>query len=437
MRTQVPRLRADFSGGGGGANPALGAVVWNPGAAPDPTGQYVTTWAEVMTSFAESSGAFYVYLDDAGGGPFTIPVGTYNLDSRLSFARPAPAVGQLTVAMADGAVLQDLAGVYRNITLQMNPTAAPAISMTNGRGIEFDLNARLENAGTFAGIEVAAGDTVFLGFYRASRATATGAVIADLGAGSTLDATFQTDSQASVNWVTGAALSTLAYRVDNTFSPVTLGAPPATVTTVHTTPYAPWATVLIAARGNCDPGQLMRGIQRASSSCVSPGQISPSVVRCCLFIPPADITINRMRGWGIAVTTNTFRAALYRYSDLARLTAELPFSTAVNAWFNIDCGAVALSRGVPYFLAVGSDSSAATVALQCCGSALSSGQGPILTAPDSLPGNMAASLGYLDDYCFQFATALGVLPNPANALIAQAVNWGGNMPAIWLDTLDA
>ena len=236
MRTRQ-NLQADF-GGGGGTNPAQGAVVWNPGAAPDPTGQYITTWAEVMTSFAESSGAFYVYLDDAGGGAFNIPAGTYNLDSRLSFARTAPAVGQLTVVMADGAVLQDPAGVYRNITLQMNPTALPAISMTNGRGIEFDLNARLENAGAVPGIAVGAGNTVFLGFYRASRAVATGAAIANLLAGSTLEATLQVDSQASVNWVTGTPSSTLTYRADSSFNAVTLGAPPGTVTTTRTDSYA-------------------------------------------------------------------------------------------------------------------------------------------------------------------------------------------------------
>src|SRR3990167_2020086 len=91
-------------------------VTWNPGAAPDPA-NYLTTWAEVMIYLAESTGEFTVTLDDSGGGAFAIPSGTYNLDSRLRLSRPAPAEGQLTVVAADGAVLQNLAGVYRNITL--------------------------------------------------------------------------------------------------------------------------------------------------------------------------------------------------------------------------------------------------------------------------------------------------------------------------------
>lgn len=222
----------DVTGGGS----AGGSVIWNPGAAPDPS--YATTWAEVMTAFGESSGEFRVSLDSSGGGSFDIPAGTYNLESRLQLSRPAPAEGQLTVALADGAVLQDLAGVYRNITLQTNPTAAPALVLTSGRDIEFDVGAILENAGSYAGLEVAAGETVGLRFYRGSRATATSDVIADLTAATArLNATFYDDSQASTDWVSGVAGTTLDYRVDSSYTDVTLTSPPATVQTTRTDSY--------------------------------------------------------------------------------------------------------------------------------------------------------------------------------------------------------
>jgi hypothetical protein len=209
------------------------AVVWNPGAAPDPA-NYLTTWAEVMIYLTESTGEFTVTLDDSGGGAFAIPSGTYNLDSRLRLSRPAPAEGQLTVVVADGAVLQNLAGVYRNITLQVNPTAAPALELSNGRAIEFDLGAILENAGSYAALEVAAGETVGLSFYRDSRALATSDVIADLTAATaTLNATFRDNSQASTSWVSGIAGTTLDYRVDAAFTEVTLASPPATVGTTQ------------------------------------------------------------------------------------------------------------------------------------------------------------------------------------------------------------
>ena len=208
-------------------------VTWNPGAAPDPA-NYLTTWAEVMIYLAESTGEFTVTLDDSGGGAFANPSGTYNLDSRLRLSRPAPAEGQLTVVAADGAVLQNLAGVYRNITLQVAPTAAPALELSNGRTIEFDLGAILENTGSYAALEVAAGETVGLSFYRDSRALATSDVIADLTAATaTLNATFRDNSQASTDWVSGIAGTALTYRVDAAYTTVTLAAQPATLTTTQ------------------------------------------------------------------------------------------------------------------------------------------------------------------------------------------------------------
>lgn len=221
------------AGGGGG-----GGVTWNPGAPASPN--YVTSWAEVMSRFATSEGEFRVSLDTSGGGAFTIPadVSAYDLESRLQLSRAAPAEGQVTVVVEDGAVLRDLAGVYRNITLQLNPTAAPALELTSGRVIEFDVGAVLQNLGSYAGLEVSAGETVGLQFYRASSAAATSAPIANLiAATAALDTRFQSGSQASTNWVQGTAGTTLTYRADASFASVTLASPPATVTTVKTDNY--------------------------------------------------------------------------------------------------------------------------------------------------------------------------------------------------------
>lgn len=218
-------------GGGGGANPAQGATVWNPGAAP--AEGYVTTWTEVMESFAESTGEFTVFLDDAGGGAFTIPAGTYEADSRLKFARSAPAVGQLTVSLADGAVLRNLAGVYRNITLETNGTATTALPLDTGRAIEFDLGSILDNQGSVPALSIGAGNTARLGFYRGSGALATGDEVATIGAGATLTVDIQASPSSgfSANLWTGTG--TLAYRYDMSFSPPTLASPPTTITTTN------------------------------------------------------------------------------------------------------------------------------------------------------------------------------------------------------------
>lgn len=222
--------RYTMPGGGSAAS-----VVWRPGAAGS---GYVTTWAEVMSAFNSADGEFRVYLDTGGGGAFSIPVGTYALDHRLIFARVAPAESQVVVNAVDGAVLQNLAGVYRNITLRVNPTAAAALTVTSGRAIEFDVGSVLENQGSYAALEVAVGATAGLRFYRGSSALATSDVIVGLlGAGSTLNATFQDSSQASASWVEGAAGSTLNYTVDSSYSSVTLSTPPATVSTTRVDSY--------------------------------------------------------------------------------------------------------------------------------------------------------------------------------------------------------
>lgn len=226
---RIDRAGASTGGGGGG-------VVWNPGGTEAPG--VATTWAQVMEAFAGSPGEFRVSLDTSGGGAFTIPSGTYNLESRLQFLQAAPTESQVTVSLDDGAVLQDLAGVYRNVTLELNPTAAPALTLTDGRAIEFDVGAVLDNQGSYAGLEVGAGESVGLEFYRGSRATATSATLVDLAAATAqLRAVFQGDSQASTNWVSGTAGTTLTYRVDASFATVTLASPPATVTTVKTDNY--------------------------------------------------------------------------------------------------------------------------------------------------------------------------------------------------------
>lgn len=234
MQLQPGRTQADIGGAlGGGAG---GGATWNPGAPDDPA--YATTWDQVMERFAESAGEFRVSLDTSGGGAFTIPAGTYDLESRLQLSRPAPAEGQVTVTMADGAVLRNLAGIYRNITLDMNPTAAPALELDHLRSIEFDLGVILRNSGSYAALEVGAGETVGLEFYRSSQADAASDVIADLTAATaTLNATFNDASQATVNWVSGVAGTTLNYRVDAAYAPVSLASPPATVTTTKTDTY--------------------------------------------------------------------------------------------------------------------------------------------------------------------------------------------------------
>lgn len=412
--------------------------MWRPGAAGV---GYVTTWAEVMTAFNASDGEFRVSLDDGGAGSFDIPAGTYDGESRLQLSRSAPAEGQAVIVMADGAVLQDLAGVYRNITLQMNPTAAPALVLTDGRSIEFDVGSILENAGAVAGLEVAAGESVGLRFYRGSRATATSAPIADLTAATAeLRATFQSNSQASTDWVTGIAGTTLVYSPDNTFARPELGTPPATIT-FDVPPVAyPGAGVVAGCWGNGDPSVLLQQVSGGTVLSPTGYQITTTVVRCVSFTLPFPLLVNRVRGLGAGVSAlNDIQIALYRYSDLARLTAPLAVNgTADGTWISLASSlALQLQANTTYFLAIASRTGSANTHLMGMSPAKNTTSvGRVGVLPSAMPGSLADVAGNVVSQFFQFATVAGALPDPAGALVAMGSWTGGTMPAIWLDSVD-
>jgi hypothetical protein len=195
----------------------------------------------------------------------------------------------------------------------------------------------------------------------------------------------------------------------------------------------PWDGKLISCFNGGDPVHAMRHIQRASNIAPTPTNITASIARCSSFRPDADITVNTIRFYGVGATTNVYTCAIYRYSDLARLTASLTFSTVANTWGVAGSGlGLALSAGVLYFLACSVNTTGTTAGIGALGTTVAATTGQIATAPEALPGNMQMSLGYFYGYRFQFAVTAGAMPNPAAALAAQAA-WTGGMPAFFLD----
>jgi hypothetical protein len=195
----------------------------------------------------------------------------------------------------------------------------------------------------------------------------------------------------------------------------------------------PWDGKLIAAFNGGDPVHVMRHIQRAGNIAPTPTNITVSIARCSSFRLDADLTVNTIRFYGVGATTNIYRCAIYRYSDLARLTAELAFSTVANAWGVAGSSlGMSLSAGVVYFIACSVNATGTTAGIGALGSTIAATTGQIATAPEALPGNLQPSLGYFYGYRFQFAVSTGALPNPAAALVAQAA-WTGGMPCFFLD----
>lgn len=195
----------------------------------------------------------------------------------------------------------------------------------------------------------------------------------------------------------------------------------------------PWAAKLAGCMNRGDPGLLMRQIQCAGNVAATPTNISTSIARCSLFNLPWDMTVNSIRFYGVGATTGVYRCAIYRYSDLARLTSELSFNTSAATWGTAGSSlALSLTAGVDYFIACSVNATGTTAGIGCAGGTVAASTGQIATAPESLPGSMQISLGYLAGYYFQFAVTSGALPSTAASPAAQAA-WTGGMPAFFLD----
>lgn len=203
------------------------------------------------------------------------------------------------------------------------------------------------------------------------------------------------------------------------------------------TPDQAWETKAIATFGANDssPATALLHLQRGGNVAATPTNIGTSVARCSLFRPRRTIVVDAIYQYGVGATTNVYRCAIYRYSDHARLTSEIAFSTAANTWGVVNSGlALTLSAGVLYYVACSVNATGTTAGPACLGGTVAATTGQIATAPDALPNNLAPALGFLDGFFFQFSVTVGALPATAPTPAAQAA-WTGGMPAFFLTSL--
>lgn len=192
-----------------------------------------------------------------------------------------------------------------------------------------------------------------------------------------------------------------------------------------------WADKIIGC-STLDPGEQMLQMQRAGNVAPTPTNITTSIARCAVFIPMHDITVNRVRWYGVGATTAVYRIAIYQFDDLTRLTSEIPLTTGVDTWGSVSVDGLSLTADVPYFIACSVNATGATAGIGAIGGSLGATTGRVNTTPANLPGNMSIGSAYMDTFNFQFAVTSGALPDPAATPAAQAA-WVGGMPAFWLD----
>jgi hypothetical protein len=127
----------------------------------------------------------------------------------------------------------------------------------------------------------------------------------------------------------------------------------------------------------------------------TPTNIGTTVARISYFKLPFDLTVNKIRYFGVGVTTNVYRVAIYKYSDLSRLMAETAFTTASNAWGAIGSGLnITLTAGVDYFLACSVNATGTTAGVAAFSTAGLANTPQRVTLPSAQPGNLDIDSGF-------------------------------------------
>lgn len=197
-----------------------------------------------------------------------------------------------------------------------------------------------------------------------------------------------------------------------------------------------WHGNLYAAFNDCDPKLALKLATMSGSVAATPTNVSVSVARIAYFRPPANITVNKIRFFGVGATTQ-FRIAIYNGATLARLIAAQSVTTAPQAWGSVGSGlGLALTAGQLYFIAVSAVATSTTAGMLCMGPTIADTTGRIGVLPKSWPGGLDLDAGFIDGAFAQFAVTNGVLPDPAATIAAQAA-WTGGFPLLFLDNNDA
>ena len=202
-------------------------------------------------------------------------------------------------------------------------------------------------------------------------------------------------------------------------------------------PGDPWAGAVIACCRDGNPNYALNQMQLAGNVAPTPTNIGSTIARCELFRPAYDITVNRLRWYGVGAVAAIYTAAIYRLSDLARVSEQWTITTAAATWGSAAAASpFTLTAGTPYFVAVSANTTGTTAGIGAIGGTVAAATGQISTTPGALPGNLDVDASEISSYRFQFAVTAGALPATAATLAAQAA-WTGGMPAFFLDNNSA
>jgi hypothetical protein len=198
-----------------------------------------------------------------------------------------------------------------------------------------------------------------------------------------------------------------------------------------------WHGVLYGAYGGCNPQDLLLAATTHGTVAATPTNIGTTVARICYFRPPANITVDKIRFFGVGVVAAIYQCAIYNGDTLARVSAQLSITTASAAWGSTGSDLnLSLTANQLYFIAVSANTTGTTAGLLCIAPTVAATTGLLGVLPKSWPGSLDIDSGYMSGGFAQFAVTAGALPDPAATIAVQAA-WTGGFPMFFLDSSNA
>jgi hypothetical protein len=191
-----------------------------------------------------------------------------------------------------------------------------------------------------------------------------------------------------------------------------------------------WYGKLYSTRSDCNPITQTEHENMLSVAAPTPTNITVSLARCVQFTPPANITVSSIRLFGVGITTNLYKFAIYPVgTSTVKVWDSGTVTTAANTWLNLTTGLpVTLTAGTKYWWCVTAVAIGTVAGFRSEPAPLGTNYWGANAAP--LGGT---SLG-LPVYA-QFAVSTGVFPTNLPTIAAAAYSGGttGTIPAGYLD----
>lgn len=193
----------------------------------------------------------------------------------------------------------------------------------------------------------------------------------------------------------------------------------------------PWEGKIAVAWGDGNPSLLdvLMGFQNTVISVANPTPtaITTTVGRLVMFRLKSELTVNRIRYFGINAVAGIYTAAIYNASTGARVWTQT--ITVAAGWNSIATGLpITLAANTPYWMGIGANAASAVVGFRSPASPITNSLGLV-----ALPGNLNL---FAASRFAQVTLVAGAWPDPLPALAAAAFASGGTTGTVPLFYLD-